>query len=608
MLTPTLVHALRDRAAISGDAPALWRRPAGGPYRPWSWRELDRMIRRFGQGLLALGPGAGPLAWLGGHRPEWPVVELGAMGAGMPAAALFESWPAGVLEDVLRRLGAPVVVVEGPAALARLEALRPRLPQLRQVISLDAPAARLPGVLSFEEVLALGDAPPEGDWARRVGALAPDLVASVLVTPGTTEAPKLIRHTHAALVAHARRFAKAAGIGAGDALLARLPPALALERAVWHLAPVSGAQVYVAPPAGSFASHLKEARPTFAHGAPEDWEALRRAVEERLATEPPGRQKVLGWARRAALESHRLDDDYLPVPGATQAKRKLARTLVFGPLRAELGLQSARTLVSGLAPVRCGTLEFFTALDLPLNEAWGLAEAGGPVTLNAPGSRRLGTQGRPLPGIAVRIAADGEVLLQGDTLCLPDAAAEGSPAVLFDRRGALRTGDLGDLDSDGFLRVQGRRDELLVLRGRRRTPALVVEARLRAIPLVSQAVALAEGGRPVALLALDREGSARLAREHGLPDDPALLALHPMLLAGLERELQRVQAEAPETERVARFAVVPGGFSLEEGELTPAGTVRRKVVARRRAALLEPLLEKEGRRRAARVDSRGAGA
>jgi long-chain acyl-CoA synthetase len=272
-----------------------------------------------------------------------------------------------------------------------------------------------------------------------------------------------------------------------------------------------------------------------------------------------------------------LGDDYLPVPGSVSAKLALARPLVFQPLKLELGLQAAKMMLVGLAPVRRSTLELFASLDLPLCEAWGLTEAGGPVAVNAKDSRRLGTQGRPLPGVAVRIAGDGEILLHTDTACLP--SPDGEP--MFDRHGWLRTGDLGQLDSDGFVTVSGRKDEQLPLRGRRRASAMGVEARLREMPLVRHAVAYADGRSPVALLSLDE------SRRQGL-DGPGLLAL-------LERDLALVQREAPETERVRHFAVVPGGFSLAEGELTAAGTVRREVIARRRAGLIGPLLEKEPR-------------
>ena len=576
----TLLDALRERAASQPSRPALWHKQGDGPYRPWTWHDLQSMASRFGRGLLALGiPADRAMATLVSHRPEWLPVELGAMGAGFRPAALFDRWPDAHVVDVLKRLESAIVVVDTGAQLDRLRGLRARLPALRLAVSLEAPAAPEEWVRSFSEVLSLGDAAPEEAFFARVAAIDPDSIAAMALTPGTCDAPKILQHTHAALLAHAHRFARSSRLSQDDAVLARLPPALSFERSVLHLALFCGAQTYCAPGHGSFQAQLKDARPTFVHAPPEDWETLRRAVEEHLAAESPSRKRVAAWAH----EAHRLDDEYLAVPGPTLAKYKLGQGLVFQPLKLEFGLHAGKRFLCGLAPVRRGTLDFFTSLDVALDECWGLTEAGGPVTLNFKSSRRLGAQGRPLPGIAVRIAGDGEILLQGDTRCA-------EPGALFDRQGSLRTGDLGELDSDGFLHVLGRKEEQLTLRGRRKAPARLIEARLAAVPLVEKAIAIADGRAPVALLSLDRERCAHFAREQGLPDDPAQLAVDPTLAEKLAKELALAQVDAPEAERVERFAVVPDGFSLEEGERTPAGTLCRKVVEERRAHLIEPLL------------------
>ncbi len=576
MLLPTLPQALRDHAAKHGAGPALWTRQGDGPYRPTTWRTLQDQAARFACGLRSLALPAGqPLAVLCGHRPEWPAVEAGAMAAGHPPAPCFPGWSPAQLAEVLRALAPAALVVE-PALLPK--ALAASEGQQLPLLVLGPPVG---GAQAW-------DALPAGDgWDRLVDALEPTAVAAITVTPGTARTPHLVRHTHAALAAHAQRFARATGLSADDTLLSRLPPALLLERAVVRAALWSGAQLHVAPEHCGFAAQVRDVRPSFLHGTPEDWESLRRVAEERLAAEPANRQKVLGWGQKAAQERHRLEDDYLPVPGPTLAAFKLAQKVVFEPLKLELGVHAARFLLCGLGPTRRETLEFFASVDLEVQEAWGLAEAGGPVSLNAHHSRRLGTQGRPLPGLAVRVPADGEIELRGDVTCLADDGPVGRA------EGWLRTADVGDLDVDGFLRVQGRGEEQLNLRGRRRAPPQLVEARLCAAPLVAHAVAVADGRSPVALLSLDRKRSARFAREAGIPDDPAILASHPALLSTLERELDRVQREAPDTERVRRFAVVPGGFSLEEGELTPAGTVCRRRIVERRRELLDPLLLQE---------------
>lgn len=599
MPASTLVHALRERATASPGEAALWRKPGDATCRAITWRELESTASAFGRGLLALGCPPGPLAWLCGHRPEWPAVEMGALGAGWPVAALFDRWPDAVVEDVLRRLGACAVVVEGEAQLGRIRALRAALPALQWAIALDPPIDPALGVRSFMDVLALGEREPESSWLAQLASMSPGTVAAILVTPGTCGRPKLLCHSHAALVAHSRRLAKALGAGPEDTVLARLPPALALERAVVHLAIVCGAPIHVAPREGSFAVHLREARPTLVHGTPDDWEALRCTVEERLAGESVPRQKVVAWARKAALEAHRRDDEGLAVPGTARAQQKLAGALVLQPLKEGLGLAGARRRVAGLAPMRRSTLELFTSLDMPLDEAWGMAETGGPAALNSPSARRLGAQGRALSGVAVRVAADGEIWLKGDILAL-SGGIEGQGASI-DRHGWLRTGDLGALDVDGFLTLHGRKDELLAV-GRRKIPAATVERRLCASPLVTRAIAFSGRKRPVALLELNGARCVCFARNHGLGEDPTEIAAHPTLLARLHRDLEEAQRDAPETDRVEHVAVVPRGFSLADGEVTPAGTLCRSTVARLRGDLLDGLQQAEARLSRPRVD------
>ncbi|HEY3449842.1 MAG TPA: AMP-binding protein [Myxococcales bacterium] len=456
MLARTLVHALRERASLRPDAPALWHKQGGSPYRSLSWSELWGSALRAGRGLLALDlPAGSPVAALCGPNVNWLALELGAMGAGLAVAPLYPRWPDESVAEVLRRLEAKVLFVDGPR-LQRVLALRAQLPRLEHVVCLDS---RVPavggGVRTLAQLQQAGEARGgESEWAARVDALEPEAVASFSLTFGAVGAPRIIEHCHRALVAHASRLSRALGVSEGDMLLSRLPPAVSMERAMLRLVPLTGAQLSVAPEEGSFQAQLREARPTFVHATPEDWEALRRALEPRLTARSANQRRVLVWAQQAALEAHRLEDALLPVPGPVKARLKVARTLIFEPLKLEAGLHAARGLLSGLGPVARSTLEFFASLDLPLGESWGLVEAGGPVTVNVPAARRLGLQGRPLPGIAVRIAADGEVLLRTDTLCLP--GGEGPAAAAVDRQGWLHTGDLGELDPEGFLKVARR--------------------------------------------------------------------------------------------------------------------------------------------------------
>ncbi|MGC4113486.1 MAG: AMP-binding protein [Myxococcales bacterium] len=400
------------------------------------------------------------MAALCGPHPSWLPLELGAMGAGLCLAPLYPRWPDAAVAEVLRRLEVEVLVADG-ARWERALSLREKVPSLKELICLEGrvPAsAEAAGVRTFTQLQQLGEPRRESEWAVRVDALDPDSPACVSLSFGASGAPYAVRHSHRALVAHAWRLSRALGVGEGDMLLSRLPPALSLERAMLRLVPFCGAQLSVAPEEGTFQAQLREARPTFVHATPEDWEALRRALEPRLTAYSANQRRVLTWGQHAALEAHRLEDALLPVPGPVKARFKVARSLVFEPLKLEAGLHAAKALLVGLGPVAPKTLEFFTSLDLPLGESWGLVEAGGPVTVNVPVARQLGLQGRPLPGIAVRIAKDGEILLRTDTVCLPGTGegASSPAAASVDGEGWLHTQERGDLSWDGFLRVESR--------------------------------------------------------------------------------------------------------------------------------------------------------
>lgn len=454
MLARTLVHALRERASTLPEAPALWRKQAGSPYRSRSWAELLRAASRLGRGLFTLElPEGRPVAALCHQNASYLELELGAMGAGLAVAPLYPRWPDATVAEVLRRLGAALVAVDA-GCLERVLRLRATLPDLRHVVVLEPRAGAAEGVRTLGQLQQAGDARRESEWNVKVDGLSADAVGAFSLTFGTVGAPRIVRHSHRALVAHAWRLSRALGVGEKDMLLARLTPAVSMERAMLRLVPLAGAQLSIAPLEGPFQAQLAEARPTFVHATPEDWEALRRALEPRLTARTANARRVLAWAQQAALTAHELRDALLPVPGPVKARLEVARSLIFEPLKLEAGLHAAKGLLSGLGPVARPTLEFFSALDLPLGEAWGLVEACGPVTVNVPAARRLGTQGRLLPGVAARIADDGEVLLRTDTACLP--GIDGPAAATLDGEGWLHTGDAGGLDGDGFLRVAPR--------------------------------------------------------------------------------------------------------------------------------------------------------
>lgn len=320
------------------------------------------------------------------------------------------------------------------------------------------------------------------------------------------------------------------------------------------------------------------------------WEKFYAAVRAKLDAATGAKRHLLAWARWSAARYHQHGNRDAPVPDGIAAQYRLAQRMVFSKLKPALGLGNATICVSGAAPVGREVLEFFESLDLPIREIYGQSEDTGPTSFNMPRATRYGTVGRPVAGVTVRIADDGEVMVRGPNVFLgyykdPDATA----ATLRD--GWLASGDLGALD-DGYLKITGRKKEIIITSGGKNITPTNIEALLKQSDLVAEAVVVGDR-RPylVALLVLSPEGLARIARQEGL--DAEVLrreaATHPVLREALQAVVDRANAHLARVETVKKFAVLPRALDIEHGELTPSMKVRRAVVVRQWADTLDAL-------------------
>jgi long-chain acyl-CoA synthetase len=601
-LPPTLVHALQDQADLLGDRPALWTWQ-GGARVPTSWRTYARRVRHAALGLLALGLAPGErVAVLSGSREEALVLELATLAAGGVAVALHPAARPEQLRAQLAHTGAALLVVEEAAQARGVLRAWGRRARVRTVVVLDgaagaggegearAGAAELP----YAALLARGEAADEADYWARVNALRPEGLARLAFTAGTTGEPRAVMLSHRSLVWTAHKLAQSWDLTERERFLSALPRAHLGEQLLSLQLPLLlGAPVTFAPPGATpreaLDEALPEARPTVVLVTPAVWEGFRTRLEAELRGLPPRQAELVGWARRTAAQWHARDLTDEPVPLSLQVQLALARRLVFEPMRARLGLDRTRLLATW-GPLGRDTLDFFLSLDLVVRELYGLVEAGGPVTASAPGATRLGRQGRALLGVDVRVAEGGELRVRS-----PGAALgywedpEGSRALLAG--GWVHTGDVGELDDEGYLALLGRARELVLTASGRRVSPARVEGLLRGLPAVAHAVVLGERGHAlVALVALDPARLPAVCAPRGWPADPALLALHAGFRAWLEEQVAReVNRRVSRPEAVKRVGVLPAPLSVEAGELTPGGEVRRGAVAARHHALVAAL-------------------
>jgi len=579
-LPRTLLHALHDRASKTPDAPALWTR-RHGYYLPRSWRDYEAKVKHLSLGLIEQGLRPGDtFALLGFNREEWVVGALAAMAAGAVPVGLYETASPEQLEYVLAHSGARFALVENAAALATVRALWPRLPKLSHVLVMDAPEEGGEDVRRYDAVVAEGAGQDEGPYWARVHGLSPKGLAMLVYTSGTTGAPKGVMLSHENLVWTAHRLALAAKLEPREILLSYLPLSHIAEMlGTVCAALLFGFQVYFAESTEQLARNLQEVRPTIFFGVPRIWEKLKARVEAAFAELPSRRAARLSWARRIATDVLTRQLAHERVPGALLAQYELARRLVFIPLKEKLGFDRTRIFISAAAPIGRDVLDFFLSLDVVIREIYGQTEGSGPTTVNSEEATRLGTLGRPMLGVALRIAEDGEILLKGGNVCLGYYRdPEGTSALLSD--GWLRSGDLGELDAEGYLRLTGRKKEILVTSGGKKTAPAHLEGLLRAIAPLGCAVVIGDS-RPflTALLPLDPEKVPAFARAKGWPQDPQALATHPSFLQYLDERIENeVNRRLSRFETIKRFRVLPRDFSVEGGELTPTLKLRRGAV------------------------------
>jgi long-chain acyl-CoA synthetase len=378
-------------------------------------------------------------------------------------------------------------------------------------------------------------------------------------------------------------------------MLSYLPLAHIAEQMLSLHGPVLvGGEVYFARSLETLPEDLRAARPTMFFGVPRVWEKFKVRIEEGLSQQPAARQKVVDWARRVAFERHTLFLRHQRVPLALEGQYQLAQRTVFQPLLAKLGLERTRFFCTGAAPIGRDVLDFFASLDVILREVYGQSEVCGPTTLNTPEATALGTLGRPLLGVEVLIAEDGEILVRGGGVCQgyyknPDATAQ------LLQGGWLHSGDVGHLDSEGYLHITGRKKEILVTSGGKKTAPAPIEQLLKALSPVGHALVIGERRKYlVALLTLEPERARSLARQHGWPEELHALAVDPRLRQHLREAIEReVNPRLARFESIKRFALLAEDFSIAGGELTPSMKVRRQVVEERHQELIESLYSEE---------------
>jgi long-subunit acyl-CoA synthetase (AMP-forming) len=582
----TACEAFQATAAAHPDRPAI--RTRGGEFT-CTWGEYAERVASIAAGLAAAGVGHGDtVALMLSNRPEFHFADAGVMHLGATPFSIYNTYTEEQIAHLLGDAGSRIVITE-QAYLPKVLAASEAAGVVERVVVVDGePPA---GTSSLDELAAGGDRDFDFETAWR--AVEPDDVLTLIYTSGTTGPPKGVQITHANICETVRSYDELIQFPDGGRIVSYLPMAHVAERNVSHYLPMlCGFTVTCCPDPREVMAYLPEVRPTWFFAVPRIWEKLKAGLEHSLAAAPPDQRAATESALAAALQKVRLEQAREPVPEALAAQVAEADERLFCKLRGHLGLDEVEACNVGAAPTPPEVIEFFHALGIPLSELWGMSETTGAGTCNPPERIKIGTIGPPAPGVEIRLAEDGEIMIKGPVVMkgyrnLPEKTAE-----TFTEDGFLLTGDIGELDEDGYLRIVDRKKELIITAAGKNLSPANIEARLKQIPLVSQAVAIGDRRKYIsALLTLDPEAAKRWAEEHGVEGDLASIAANDELIAEVQRGMDAANEDLARVEQVKRFVVLPADWEPGGDELTPTMKLKRKPIAEKYAAEIEALYD-----------------
>ncbi|MDT8435825.1 MAG: long-chain fatty acid--CoA ligase [Gemmatimonadota bacterium] len=598
----TLVDVWFDGLARVPEGRAARVRRADGTWAAVGRREMARRVRAVALGLRSLGLERGDrVAILSHTRLEWALADWGTLLAGGVVVTVYPTLPADQVAWILADSGARVCFASDLDQLAKILERRGDLPDLETVVVFDDGPDREngPGILPLAELEAHGQAALElaGSWEEHARRVRPSDVATLIYTSGTTGRPKGVQLTHANLHANTYQCFAILPIGPEDRSLSWLPLSHAFERTAGHfLMWAGGVEIAYAEDVDTVARDMTEARPTIMTGVPRMFEKFYDAVVETV--ESAGAFKKAGFRlARWFGERHALRRLAGRRPGlALRAGYRLADRIVFAKLRERTGGR-VRYFVSGAAPLSASIARFFYSGGLTVLEGYGLTETSPVTNVNVPGGIRFGTVGPPVPGTRIRIADDGEILVAGPQVMKgyhgdPEATREA-----LDPAGWLHTGDIGELDADGYLTITDRKKNLIVTAAGKNIAPQPIEERMARSAYVDQVVMLGDKRKfPIAVIVPSFQAfrvavPGRIVRDQ----DRARHIDHPSLREVVEGDVLPRVADCARHERPKRVLLVAEPFSVANGLLTPTLKVRRRAVAERLAPRIEELYAKAER-------------
>ncbi|MBE1593046.1 AMP-dependent synthetase/ligase [Nonomuraea angiospora] len=572
---------LRDRIAATPDAEA-YRFPSDDGWASLSWREVGERVRGLALGLAGLGSGPGKrVSILCSTRVEWILADLAVLATGAATTTIYPSNTAAESAFVITDSGSTIVIAENDEQVAKLRSVQKELPDVTHVVVVDGSPS------DDGWVVTLASLSGEGDYDAMVDAIAQDDLATLIYTSGTTGRPKGVELTHDNWLYVSEAVRKLGLLSTSDLHFLWLPLSHSFGKLLEVVMIDIGVPTAIDGRLDKIAENLGAVRPTFMAAAPRIFEKIHNTVVATVRREGGIKLRIFDWAKQTGIRVVRARQRGADVPVTTRVEHAVADRLVFAKLRDRFGGR-IRFFISGAAPLSQDIAEFFDAAGLTILEGYGLTESSAGSFLNRPESVKFGTVGPPLPGTEVRIADDGEVLIGGRGIMrgyhgLPEETAEAL------EEGWLHTGDIGELDEAGRLRITDRKKELIKTSGGKYVAPTYLEGRIKAAcPYASHVFVHGDRRNYVtALVTLDMDVVKPWAQAEGLPSDPEELREHPRVREEVGRAIDQVNADQASYATVKKFAILAEDFTVETGELTASLKIKRKAVEERHGKTLD---------------------
>ena len=583
----TLADLLPLSAELYGGARAVMYKDDSGEWVTRSFDQVSETVRGLALGLMGLGIEKGDkVAILANTRPEWTYVDFAALSVGAIVVPIYQTISPDECQYVLENSDAVAVVVEDAEQLEKVRAVRDRTPKLEHVILMTGDAE---DAMGLDELAGRGSGRSESEWAERYRSVTREDICTFIYTSGTTGPPKGCVISHGNYRAMLDMVNQTSVIEDDDITYLYLPLAhsfalliqlgsfdLGATLAYWERDPLK-----IVP-------NLTEVRPTYFPSVPRIFEKIYTTATATAEQAGGLKKAVFDWAVRVGKRMREAERSGRSAGWLLRKQFEFADKQVLSRIR-ELFGGRLRLAVSGAAPINPEILRFFDAAGVLVLEGWGMTETSTAATISTPEDFRIGTIGKPFPGCEVRIADDGEILVKGPNVFQGYYKnEEATRETIVD--GWLHTGDIGEMDPDGYIKITGRKKDIIITAGGKNITPANLEAEIKQHPLVSQCVVVGDR-RPylVGLVTLDPEEAAKFAQEHGLPEDPDALAASPEIRAELEAHVEKVNQKFARVEQVKKIEILPHDLSQEGGELTPTMKVKRAVVASKYAERIEKL-------------------